>query len=142
MNGARVNYIAVVATAVLYWLIGAVWYSPWLFASQWLALIGKNMDELKKNGSMPYVGAFLANLVIAYVLARIVIYGRAQTLFKGFQIGLILSLAFVATTSLTVYLYEGRSLQLFLINAGYPVAGMSVMGTILAVWRKRESPAS
>jgi hypothetical protein len=142
MNGARVNYIAVAATAILYWLIGAVWYSPWLFASQWLALIGKNMDELKKNGSVPYIGSFLANLVIAYVLARIVIYARAQTLLKGFQIGLILSLAFVATTSLTQYLFEGRSIQLFLINAGYAVVGMSVMGAILAVWRKHESPAS
>jgi hypothetical protein len=33
------------------------------------------------------------------------------------------------------YLFEHRSLKLFLINAGYQVVTFTVMGAILGAWR-------
>jgi hypothetical protein len=36
----------------------------------------------------------------------------------------------------TEYAFEARSIQIFAINAGYPLVGMMVMGAILGVWRK------
>ena len=35
----------------------------------------------------------------------------------------------------THYLFERRSLRLFLINAGYSIVALTIMGIILAAWK-------
>jgi hypothetical protein len=43
-------------------------------------------------------------------------------------------LTFISTALGVIYLFEARSLRLWLINAGYQVVIFSVMGTILGAW--------
>jgi hypothetical protein len=45
---------------------------------------------------------------------------------------------FVATTFLTEYVFELRSVTIWLITAGYPLIGMLIMGAILGTWRKKQ----
>ncbi len=133
----RINYPAIVVAAVLHWLLGAVWYSPALFASRWMALIGKGPEQFKDSGLAPYIVAFAANLVMAFILAIVCGYTNANTAIKGAQTGVLLWLGFVATTALSEYLFEGRPKELFMINAGYPLVGLVLMGAILGAWKKR-----
>lgn len=77
MKDVKINYLAVVLAAVLYWLLGAMWFT--VFANPWLAGIGKTMEQLKQqngNSPMPYIVALACNLVLAYVLAADGIAGR------------------------------------------------------------------
>src|SRR6266853_498592 len=39
MPTANINILAVIVAAVLTFVLGAVWYSPVLFAKQWMALL-------------------------------------------------------------------------------------------------------
>jgi fluoride ion exporter CrcB/FEX len=51
-------------------------------------------------------------------------------LFAGFMTGL----TFVSTALGVIYLFEFRSLRLWLINAGYQIVIFSLMGVVLGAW--------
>ena len=135
MNGQRVNYIAVVVAAVAHFLLGAVWFT--VLQKPWLEAIGKTMDQLTGSPALGYVVAFVSNLIIAWVLARMIIATGRAGLAGGVAMAAILWLGFTATTMGTAFVFEGRSLEAFAVIAGYPLVGMLVMGAILGAWRKR-----
>jgi hypothetical protein len=61
----------------------------------------------------------------------------ARSAGSGAAAGAILSLALIATTLAMNYGFEARPLSLWLINAGYMVVGMTLMGAIVGGWRKK-----
>lgn len=125
----EVNYLAVALAALSAFLIGGLWYSPLLFATKWAALSGVSEDKLK-SGSMAMIfgGAFLLNLVAAYVLALFV-YGMDAK--YGALAGLSVGLCWVSTSFGVSYLFERRPFGLWLINAGYFTVHFTVMGAII-----------
>lgn len=75
MNFAGVNYLAILIAAVVGWLAGAVWYMT--LGKPWIAAVGLSPrmieENKKKPGAMlPFIYAFVAQLVMAWVLAGIV----------------------------------------------------------------------
>jgi hypothetical protein len=72
---------------------------------------------------------------MVYILAHFVQYAGAVTALQGAQTGLWAWLGFVATTTATNYVYEGRPWKLFWINTGMQLVVLVVTGMILAVWR-------
>lgn len=133
-----VNYPAVLAAAIVNMAIGALWYSPSLFGKGWMELVGIRPEGVKKRAAgarRAYSWTFVASLLMAYALARILWYAGAQTVIGGALIGLLAWLGFVATTGGANYLFEGRPCRLYAINTGYPLVSLIVMGALLAVWR-------
>jgi len=126
----EVNYLAAALAALSAFLLGGLWYSPVLFAGKWMALSGQSEKKLK-SGSMAMIfgGAFLLNLVAAYVLAMFV--GPNAGLQFATLAGLSVGLCWVATSFGVSYLFERRPLGLWLINAGYFTLHFTVMGAIL-----------
>ena len=43
-----INIFAVIVIAIIYWILGAIWYSKILFGNMWMESIGKTEDELEK----------------------------------------------------------------------------------------------
>ena len=133
----EISLAAVLVAAAANMAVGAVWYAPRLLGKRWLAAMGWSQKELarrKQQGlSKAYGGTFLASLVLAYFLAHGVEYMGASTWLAGAHVGFWVWLGFVATTSVGAYLFEGRPLALYLINAGGHLAGLLVMGGLLAV---------
>ena len=133
----RVNYAAVLVAAVVNFMLGALWYSPALFANGWVRLIGRNMEEMKRNANpMSYVAAFGCSVAMAYVLALFIAGRKSDSMLKGAYSGLLLGAGVVATSMLTSYLFEQRPMQLYLINAGYFLVGLMAMGAVLGAWKK------
>ena len=103
-----------------------------------MALEGLKMEQLQQQSpTVPYIIAMLANLVLACVLAKVCVWKHADTAVKGAALGVLLWVGFIATTSFTTYLFEGRSKQLFLINYGYSLVGLLLTGAILGTWKKK-----
>ena len=48
--------------------------------------------------------------------------------------GFLAGLGWVATMLGILYLFELKSLRHFLVNAGYCIVALTVMGTILGAW--------
>ncbi len=133
----RTNYVAVVVCAVVYWLLGALWYDV-LFQKQWMAL--ENMTTAQANGMnpfLPYVITFLLDLLIAFVLAQVCIWRNANNASRGAAIGVLLWIGIVGPITYTTYMFEMRPKSLFAINEFYPLVGLCLMGAILGAWKKK-----
>ena len=136
MTEPDINLLAVLVATIVFFALGALWYSPLLFAKPFMAAMGKTPEELMEgfNPLRTYGSEFLARLVTAYVLAHIINYAGALTIGAGLQTGLWLWLGFVATSSLATVTFEGRSFVLYSLSADYQLVGLLIMGGILAVW--------
>src|SRR2546426_8436636 len=83
MPTANINILAVLVAAVLTFVLGAVWYSPVLFAKQWMAAQGytpEKLEEMKRRGvTRAYAVSVLCYLVTAYVMALLASYTNSRS---------------------------------------------------------------
>ena len=133
----KTNYWAILVCAIVYWLIGALWYAV-LFRAPWMALeLANAQPSSRMNATVPYVITFLLNLLIAFVLAQICMWRNANTIGRGAAVGILLWIGFVGPITLTTQLYESRPMELYAINQFYPLVGLCVMGAILGAWVRK-----
>jgi hypothetical protein len=139
MPTANVNIFAVLIAAVLTFVLGAFWYSPVLFARQWMQAQGytpEKLEEMKKRGlTRAYVGSALCDLVMAYVVALFAAYTNSTTLAQGLWLGFLAWLGFAAPIGLTANLFSEKPIAAWVIDAGYQLAFLVIMGVLLSVWR-------
>jgi len=137
---AGINPWAVLAAAIATMVIGFLWYSPLMFARPWMRLMGYDPDdktklaEMQKGAGKLYGITFIATMVSAAVLAKIVDFTSVVRPFYGMKVGFAVWLGFVATVQLTGTLFSKQPFKLFLINTGYQLVCYLAMGAILAVW--------
>jgi len=86
---------------------------------------------------VPYIVAFLLELLIAYSLAQLCIWRNADTASRGASIGVLVWIGFVGPIALMTYMFEMRPRALYAINEFYPLAGLILMGAILGAWTKK-----
>ena len=135
MSLGALNWLAVVASALSAFALGALWYGP-LFGRAWRALSGlTDADIQRRHPAKTYGGAFALNLVAAFGMGMVMQMHPAPDLGSGFNVGLLIGIAFVATSFGINCLFAQRPLRLYLIDAGYMVALLCIMGAIIAVWR-------
>ncbi len=139
----RINYGAVVVSAVVYWVIQAIWYT--VFADAWIAAIGVSPEQVaaaKAHPSpVPYITAFLANAVIAYVISLVLIRTGAATPKRGLLVAFVMWMGFVATTLATQNSFALRPPSLLAINGGSTLLGMLATGLIVGAWRAKAAAA-
>jgi surface polysaccharide O-acyltransferase-like enzyme len=135
----KTNYPAVVVCALVYWMVGGLWYGL-LFGPRWMALENITIEQGKSMSSaLPYIITFILGLLIAYALAQLCIWRNANTAGRGAAMGLLLWIGFIGPITYTTYMYEMRPKELFAINEFYPLVGLIVMGTILGAWTKKSA---
>jgi surface polysaccharide O-acyltransferase-like enzyme len=135
----KTNYVAVVVCAVVYWLVGGLWYGL-LFGTRWMALENMTVEQGRSMSSaLPYILTFILDLLIAYVLAQLCSWRNANTVGRGAAIGVLLWVGIVAPITYTTYMYEMRPKELFAINEFYPLVGLCLMGAILGAWMKKSA---
>ena len=137
---ADVNYLAVLVSGIVIFMLGGLWYSPALFAHPWMVAMGYDpedkarMQEMRKSAGKSYAISFVASLVSAFVLGKIIQITTVNSALYGMKIGFAIWLGFVTTVQLTAKLFGNQSTRLYLINTGYQLVCYLVMGAILAVW--------
>jgi hypothetical protein len=128
----EVNWIAVGLCAVSSLVLGAIWYSPALFARQWQTAAGLS-EEQASSGNMGviFATAFLLSLVAAAVFAMFL--GKEMSLGAATAAGFAAGLCWVAASYGISYLFERRPLRLWLINGGYHTLQFTLFGLILGL---------
>lgn len=131
----EINHLATIVAAIVSIVIGFIWYSPGVFGTAWMKAAGIKMPKGKKKGmAKGFVGMIIVSLVLAYVLSIFIDYGQAATLTEGLMIGFWVWLGFMATTQIGVVLWENKPGKLFVINTGFSLVELLVMGAIIATW--------
>jgi hypothetical protein len=133
MNLHTLNIWAIVAAAISAFVIGGLWYAPFLLGSAWKRANGFTGDP-RAAGPKGFTIAFLLSLVMAVNLAMF-LNAPTTTLAFGATAGLLAGAGWVATGIGIVAVFEHRSLKYVLINGGYLTVALTVMGAILGGWR-------
>ncbi|HTE29699.1 MAG TPA: DUF1761 domain-containing protein [Chryseolinea sp.] len=130
----QLNYWAVLVSSLSAFVIGGIWYSPAVFGKPWMRENGFTEESMKGGNMVKIFGlTFLLGLIAAINLAMYM--GPENRPAMGAMWGFLAGFGWVATFVGMHYLFERKSFTLFLINAGYSVVALTVMGTILAAWK-------
>jgi len=143
MEFMSVNLWSVLVAAIATMAIGFLWYSPILFARPWMVLMGYDPDdkaklaEMQKGAGKLYGISFVAGLVAAFVLSKIIFGLAINSALYGLKVGFAVWLGFVATVQLTDSLFSKKPAKLFLINTGYQLVYYLAMGAMIGAWAPR-----
>ena len=133
MQELHFNLWAIVTAALVTFAVGGLWYSPILFARAWMRECGLTEEQTRQAPMARVFGlSLLAALVMATNLAAFL--GAKATLSFGLFAGAAAGVGWVAMSLGVTYLFEQRSLKLWLIDAGYQVVAYTLMGGILGAW--------
>ncbi|TXT54285.1 MAG: conserved membrane protein of unknown function [Promethearchaeota archaeon] len=128
------NLFAVIVCIIIYWIIGALWFSPMLLGKAWSESLGKNPEELGPDIKQA-LGTLFTTIIEVFVLAFILDLIGTYDLLIGFLVGLVIGVGYVITTDLYDVLFEGKNFKTFIIDSGYHVLALSISGLILGIWQ-------
>ena len=134
MHHLHFNHWALLVSALIQWVVGAIWYSL-LFNKPWMALTGHTPGVKPKNAVFAMASSFVVSLVLSFFLMHVVYWSGAHDLGFGALVGLICWVGFIAAPLFSQHIFEQRSFKLYWINAGYWLVSMVLSGALLAVWR-------
>jgi Protein of unknown function (DUF1761) len=133
----HVNYLAILVSGVVIFVLGGLWYSV-LFKKPWVALMGIPEEKMKEgSGAMPFLFlmAFLCGLLSAYILAIIINHFAPFSLMRGAMVGTICWVGFAAPTSFATAIFSMTPKRVWFINSSYNLVSFVLAGIILSVWR-------
>ena len=113
-------------------ILGGLWYSPWLFGNAWQRETGLSDEQLARSNKPLVFGVSFLLCLLAAVAFSMVITPEAS-FFMAFHSGVGIGLAWVATSFGVNYLFEQKSLKLWLINAGYHTVQFTLYGLIFGL---------
>lgn len=133
-----INYLAVVVAAIAAYAVGAIWYSPVGFGKQWMKMMGFSKDDMRKmplTATQAYILGFLFTLLISYVFAHFVVLVGAKGIAGTLTLAFWTWLGFGFTTLAHGWLYEGKSLKLFLFNAVHLLLAFFALALVFGWWQ-------
>ena len=137
MDVSTINWLAVLVAGISAFVVGGIWYSPALFGRVWMRENNLSMEQIQKGNKGKIFGwAFIFTLIAAANLAMFLADSPTQKTdvswgtIAGFLAGLWV-FCFVAIHGL----FEHRSWKAILINGGYSIAALMLMGAIIGLWR-------
>ena len=134
MNFTDVSILAIILAVVANMVIGALWYSPILFANIWVKALGKKMEDINPKGAnIGYALTTLGGIFTAFVLSLLIHLLDTVTILDGAIIGFLVGLV-AAFRELSPTFFESRKYMLFFISAGYHIVSLTIMGIIIALF--------
>jgi len=152
------NPIAILLAAVSALIVGFIWYNPKVFGNAWMQAAGMTDEQIKGGNMAKIFGmALLFAFLLAMAMPAMVIhqmgvfslaqgelgmlpsydaflndYGDAFRTFKHGAFHGVLAGVFIALPILgTNALFERKSAKYILINSGYWIVTLAVMGAII-----------
>jgi uncharacterized membrane protein len=130
----NLNWLAIIVAAVSAFMLGGLWYSPLMFVKKWMKETGITQESTKNANMLKLFGfSFILSFIASFFLAMFIGAGAGGAV--GALAGFMAGFGWVFTFLGIIYLFESRSLALFMINAGYSVVSMTIMGFIIGIWQ-------
>ncbi len=141
MEGFEPNMWAVLVAALAGFVVGGLWYSPPLLGNAWMREAGVTEEQVNgSNKAKIFTITFFALWIMSYCLemfigpaAQNTASGQSPWIMGAFY-GFLTGFGWLFFAVVVLALFELRSVKYMLINGGYWIVTMTVMGTILGGW--------
>jgi Protein of unknown function (DUF1761) len=134
MLDLHVRWLQLLTAAGLRHLLGALWYSPFLFGPLWARMNECSQRQMRRRLVFMLPLEFLCSFIIAFVLAQVLNLAGALDWVMGALVGFLAWLGFIAASTPNQVLYACKPLRLWMIDAGFCLASLLVMGVLIATW--------
>jgi len=144
MLPTTMNFFIMLGAAVCSWLFGAMYYGS--LGKQWVEAQGSTVEAFRakqaaKVGTLsaqaPFILGFIAQLIMAYVLygmMKHVAHTGPLTVRNGLLSAAFIWFGFILTSIVVNYAFSGRKFMLIVIDAGYWLGVMLILGAILGAF--------
>jgi len=134
MISLNVNVWALLVSALVSLMFGAVWYSKFIFGKIWMKLMDLKQEEEQEGMMLSLVGNFLSLLLTGFILANLFDLIGFQNMKESLIFTFWLWLGFVAMYSLNSVWWEKKKIQLYFINISGTLIGLLLMAAVLFTW--------
>ena len=134
----NVNWLSMVIATIIPSIVGFIWYSKALFGRAWMDSIGMT-EEKRQSANMPLIMGI--SLVLSFMLSFFLLNfnnspaDQDSVLFDTFQHGAwhgaFVGLIIIAPVMVSNGLFEQKGWKNILINLGYWVVTLALMGGVL-----------
>ncbi len=124
--------IGIVLAAVSRFVVGMLWYSPLLFGKSWQQITG--IFKPKVNMALAMLVSIIGAALVAAIMSCFMHRMFIDTVVSGKIFGFMVWLGFVLPLYAEGSMYEARPLKLFLIDNGYQVISLVIMGALIAYY--------
>ena len=136
---AGLNVWALPVAAVLSFAFGGIWYG--LLAKQWMAALGRTEEDPKVAGGpapLPFAIAFIAQLVMAWVLAGLILHlaraGIAANMRNGLITAGLIWFGFVLAPLVVNHQFQMQRPSLTVIDGVHWLGVLLIQGAVLGMW--------
>lgn len=125
-----INFLAVLTSGLLAFLLGVAWYHPKVMGARWMELRGKKEAEMKMASPLPFVAAFFLWMLSACFYAFLAGFLDIHTPAGYFCLSCMLWVAFAMPPNLMAGLYSGAPMEAVAIDASYQLGGYYVFALV------------
>jgi len=126
------SYLSILIASFAGFVIGIIWYSQKIFGKLWMEQSHPSKIQNKSIIKSMIVG-FFAVLVMVSVISKLLTLTSTTTITGALQLSFILWLGLIAVPFLNSILWEGRSIQLYLINTLHYLVVIIAIALILTI---------
>lgn len=136
---SQVNWLAVIVGALVYFALGALWYSPAFLGRRWQRSIGWDPEQRPPEMRVTtYLVPALAYLVMAIAIGLLAEATGTDTIGEGLILGLVLGIGLSLMHTLVDATFDPNKPEpwtWFAINGSYHALGVLIVAVIVAVWQ-------
>ena len=131
-KGTVIDWIGIGIAALLYIALGFIWYSKYLFFSEWSRQMGLLSPKMEWY-AIP--GMFLAGVLYSIGLSRGILAMNLKSMTGGILTGLAMAVCYVFMANSGKLFLAGKA-GLFWIDFGYQSISGMLMGAVIGVRSK------
>ena len=114
--------------SILKFFLGLIWYSPSLFGDTWMEeakICHVEIDEMKQSGKIVflYLTQFFLQSFSLFIHYQLLIWYN-QIMIDSLYFTLLLFIGFIIPSFFESYMWESKSMKVFIINSGYNLFAM------------------
>jgi len=135
----ELNWLAVIVGGLIYFALGALWYSPAVFGRQWQRAIGWDPERTPPEMSVTtYLVPAIAYTVIAIAIGILARATGSEDVGTGLVLGIVVGVGISVMHTLGDAVFDPNKPQpwtWFAITAGYHAVGQLIVAVVVSAWR-------
>jgi len=131
-------WLKILVLAVVWFGIGAIWYSPWCLGKAWMAALDKTHAEIEAErgpNKGPLMIAALVSLIQTAILGFVIGHLKIDSVFMAAVTGFLMAAGFGLLAAWRSDAFRpSQNTRLVWIDSGYDLVSAAIIAGLLSWW--------